>query len=325
MDSNQTEHSVTNFYIVGFPSLQRLEILVSVFFLTLYALTLIGNSVILYIIATKEKLHSPMYILLWSLAMSNVIFSTVVSPRIIGRYMFSWKRIEVYLCLTQMYLIHFAGSFDSLMLMMMAIDRYLSICHPLRYPTLVTNGTAVKMAVTAVVLGMMGPVPSVSFLDSTTFCGPNQIMHLYCGYSSVIQLACGDITPGIRVVFTVASIILPVPLVFVLFSYTRIIITVISITAPQGRSKAFSTCSAQLIVILIFFIPRLFAYFATFLAFTFSGDIQIALGVFYCLLPPLLNPIIYSLKMKEIKSHVFKLLKGIRITPKKENISTLCR
>ncbi|XP_058885616.1 olfactory receptor 6N1-like [Acipenser ruthenus] len=312
-DSNHT--NVAEFVFAGFTGIRQAPQLIGVTFLIIYLLTLLGNLFILYVIKMEEKLQTPMYIIICNLALSDIIYSTVISPKLIQSYLLDLNAIQFHVCFIQMYFLHFAGSVDSFMMLVMALDRYVSICFPLRYPALITNKNGQILCIVAWMLGAISPLPAVSFAAILPYCGPNKVNHLYCEHRSVARLACTDTTFNMFLSAIIACLVLIVPFSIILLSYLKIIITVLKIATPEGRKKAFYTCSTQLIVISIYFIPRLFVYIAAIVGVYMPDVARVSLGVMYCLLPPLANPVIYSFRTKEIKQLIFKSFKLKTVVP----------
>ncbi|KAK6485884.1 olfactory receptor 10G4-like [Huso huso] len=321
-DSNHT--NVAEFVFVGFIGIRQAPQLIGVTFLIIYLLTLLGNLFILYVIKKEEKLQTPMYIIICNLALSDIIYSTVISPKLIQSYLLDLNAIQFHVCFIQMYFLHFAGSVDSFMMLVMAIDRYISICFPLRYPALITNKNAQILCIVAWMLGAISPLPPVSFAAILPYCGPNKVNHLYCEHRSVARLACTDTTLSMFLGVITACLVLIIPFLIILLSYLKIIITVLKIATSEGRKKAFYTCSTQLIVISIYFIPRLFVYIAAIVGVYMPDVARVSLGVMYCLLPPLANPVIYSFRTKEIKQFIFKLFKLKTVVPREDTMETIC-
>ncbi|XP_058886425.1 olfactory receptor 10G4-like [Acipenser ruthenus] len=321
-DSNHT--NVAEFVFVGFTGVRQAPQLIGVTFLIIYLLTLLGNLFILYVIKKEEKLQTPMYIIICNLALSDIIYSTVISPKLIQSYLLDLNAIQFHVCFIQMYFLHFAGSVDSFMMLVMALDRYVSICFPLRYPALITNKNAQILCIVAWMLGAISPLPPVSFAAILPYCGPNKVNHLYCEHHSVARLACTDTTFNMFLAVIVACLVLIVPFFIILLSYLKIIITVLKISTSEGRKKAFYTCSTQLIVISIYFIPRLFVYIASTVGVYMPDVARVSLGVMYCLLPPLANPVIYSFRTKEIKQFIFMLFKMKTVGPRENTMGAIC-
>ncbi|XP_036416933.1 olfactory receptor 1-like [Colossoma macropomum] len=299
---------VTEFFIVGFPGLQpEYYNLLAAIFLVIYVTTVLGNLVLVVSFAIAPNLQKPMYITMLSLALSDIGFCTVALPKIISRYWFNNGSISFYACLIQKHFIHYFGTLNSLIMMTMAIDRYLAICFPLRYPILMTNWTMSHLSWLSWVSAMIAPGINTIQTTEMVFCGSNLIIHCYCDSMSVNSLACGDITLQKDITTTVASIVLLLPFSFIIFSYISIGMSIIRTTNNQGSLKAFSTCATQLCIISIYYIPRLFVYFTPYMPY-FKMDInqRLAVTMFYGLFPPLVNPLIYYFRTKEIRLLLLK-------------------
>uniref|UniRef100_A0A4W5JWL9 G-protein coupled receptors family 1 profile domain-containing protein n=1 Tax=Hucho hucho TaxID=62062 RepID=A0A4W5JWL9_9TELE len=268
---------VSEFVIVGFPGLHRsFYQLVAWFFFFIYVTTVVGNFLLVVLFALERSLQKPMYIIMLSLALSDIGFCTVALPKVIARYWWDDAGISFYTCLIQKHLIHYFGTLNSLIMMTMAMDKYLAICYPLRYTELMTNRTMSLLTALSWVSAMIVPGITTIQTSQMPFCGPNRIIHCYCDTTSLNQLSCADISSQSRVSFSLAMFVLLLPFGFIVFSYINIIVTVMRMANAQGRLKTFSTCATQ-----VFFL-------------------------FYSLLPPLLNPFIYCLRTKEIKAFLAK-------------------
>uniref|UniRef100_A0A3Q3IZR6 G-protein coupled receptors family 1 profile domain-containing protein n=1 Tax=Monopterus albus TaxID=43700 RepID=A0A3Q3IZR6_MONAL len=265
---------VSEFVIVGFPSLQSEYFhLVAWFFFILYVTTVVGNVLLVMVFALERSLQKPMYITMVSLALSDIGFTTVALPKLIARYWWNDGSLGFHTCLFQEHMIHYFGSLNSLILFTMALDRYVAICFPFY----------------TVNLTMM------------PFCGPNTIIQAFCDTLSLISLVCGDTSRHYNTAFAAAMFVLYVPLAFIIFSYICIIISIFC-CSPQGRKKTFSTCATQGCIISIYYIPRFFVYSTPYFPnLTLTPDKRIATTLFYSLFPPLINPFIYCLRTKEIK------------------------
>ncbi|XP_028656726.2 olfactory receptor 6N1-like [Erpetoichthys calabaricus] len=307
--TNLSYTPITEFVLVGFTGVSQVPELIGVTFIITFTLTLLGNVFVVLIIKHNESLHTPMYIIICNLALSDLMYSTVISPKVIQVYLTGSNTIRVPICLIQMYFLHFAGSVHSYMLLVMAIDRYVSICHPLRYPSLLSNTKAQLLCLGAWMLGAVSPLVHICAATLQPYCGPNKIPHLYCEYGIVISLSCNDVFFFFQLGSTIACLILICPFVLVVLSYLRITISVLKIDSSGRRMKAVYTCSTQLLVISIYFLPRLFVYIAFVSGMYMPGDVRVSLGLLYCLLPPLVNPMIYSFRLNEIRQIIAKALK----------------
>ncbi|XP_036380125.1 olfactory receptor-like protein DTMT [Megalops cyprinoides] len=301
LQGNQT--TVKEFIILCFQGLQpQYYDLVATFFFFVYVTTVAGNSLLVGLFAIERSLHKPMYIIMLSLALSDIGFCTVALPRVIAKYWFNAGALSFLGCLLQKHLIHYFGTLNSLIMMTMSLDRYLAICFPLRYPMLMTNRTMGVLNVFAWASSMIAPGITTIQSSELPFCGPNKIAHCYCDTSSLNQQACADITMQSFVSFSLAMFVLLLPFSFIIFSYVNIIASVLRIADTQGRNKTFSTCGTQVCIISIYYIPRFSVYVAPFLPnVQITGDLRTSLVMFYSLFPPLVNPLIYCFRTKEIK------------------------
>ncbi|XP_039602127.1 olfactory receptor 6-like [Polypterus senegalus] len=275
--------SVQQFIIVGFPGFQDLKskTLFSAFFLTAYLLICLGNLTIILTLTMDENLHKPMYVLVCSLAILDIAFSSVTVPRILAILMFD-SNISFDGCFVQLFLFHAVGSSQSFLLMLMAYDRFVAICNPLRYPTIMTNRVILKF------------------------------MHLYCELASVVRLACADISVNNYVTLAIAMSVMIIPLTYILYSYVRIIMSVLKIASSEGRVKAFSTCGTHLVVIFIFLLTAVCVHISNRIPGT-SEDVRIMAAGVQNVIPPLMNPVIYCLRAKEIRDSFVKTLRKCKI------------
>ncbi|XP_047463741.1 odorant receptor 104-1 [Mugil cephalus] len=304
-DENYTR--VSEFVIVGFPSLQPEYFhLVAWFFFFLYVTTVAGNLLLVVVFTLERSLQKPMYIVMVSLALSDTGFTTVALPKLIARYWWNDERIGFHTCLFQEHMIHYFGSLNSLILLIMALDRYLAICLPLRYPMVMTNQTMAGMTLVCWVLAHIFPGISTVNLILLPFCGPDRIINAFCETISLSALVCQNPGRVLNAAFAAAMFILYVPLSLIVISYVCIIASVMRMASAQGRMKTFSTCATQGCIISIYYIPRFFVYLTPFFPnLKMTPDKRIATTLFYSLFPPLINPFIYCLRTKEIQ-HIFR-------------------
>ncbi|XP_031664943.1 uncharacterized protein LOC109873898 [Oncorhynchus kisutch] len=306
LQSNYTRVSV--FVIVGFPGLHpSFYQLVAWFFFFIYVITVVGNILLVVLFALERSLQKPMYIIMLSLALSDIGFCTVALPKVIARYWWDDAGISFFLCLIQKQFIHYFGALTSLIMMTMAMDKYLAICYPLRYNELMTNRTMSLLTALSWVLAMISPAITTIQSSQMPFCGSNRINHCYCDTTSLNQLSCADISSQSRLSFSLAMVVLFLPFGFIVFSYVNIIFTVMRMANAQGRMKTFSTCATQGCIILIYYIPRFIVNATPYIPnLTTTPDLRISLAIFSSLLPPLLNPFIYCIRTKEIRAFLAK-------------------
>ncbi|XP_036416849.1 olfactory receptor 1500-like [Colossoma macropomum] len=299
---------ITEFFIVGFPGLRpEYYNLIGAIFFSIYVMIIMGNSIFIVLFVTEPSLHKPMYIIMLNLAVSDVGFCTVALPKLISRYWFNNGYLSFQLCLMQRQFIHYFGTLNSLIMMIMAIDRYLAICHPLRYPVYMTTRTMKFVTGFIWVSAMIFPGISTSLTAKMPFCGPNLIMNCFCDTVSMNSLACADVSSQNYISTSVATFVLLFPFSFIIFSYISIVVAVIKIANIQGRLKTFSTCATQLAIVSIYYIPRFFVYVTPYIPnLKLNIDQKISLTVFYTLFPAMVNPLIYCFRTKEIRQLLLK-------------------
>ncbi|XP_010904509.4 olfactory receptor 2AT4-like [Esox lucius] len=305
---------VKEFVIVGFPGLQPevYGFVATVLFLV-YFVTLIGNAVVLILFATQNVLHKPMYFIYLNLVVCDLIFSNTTLPKIIAKYWFQAGVISFFSCFLQMYLVHYCGTVTSFILLIMALDRYVAICYPLKYPMIMKNSTVNILNVTAWVLAQPSCLYMVIRAYRLPYCASNTISHCYCDHIAVTTLACTNWGLYFLPTFVAAMVLLLGPLAFIIFSYCSIIIAVLKIASTQGRIKTLSTCSGQLIIIALYYIPRCLFYLFSNIGITFNTDVRIVIIMLYSLFPPMINPLIYCLRNEEIKQILTERFKQTQV------------
>ncbi len=315
--------TVTEFILTGFPGLHpEYQGLASAVLFFVYFLTMIGNATVLFLFATNRSLHKPMYYIILNLSACDILFSTTTLPKIISKYWFQSGTISFTACFVQMYFVHYLGTVNSYILFLMALDRYLAICHPLRYPLVLKNSTINILSITAWVIAKACPLMLVIRAYPLPYCASNIINHCYCDHIGITVLACTDRAPYGIPAFVLAMIMLLGPLAFIVFSYCSIIITVLKIANLQGRLKSLSTCSTQLIIISLYYFPRCFIYLASNVGITFSAGARIVIIMLYSLCPPMINPLIYCLRAKDMRESLWKQFNS-RTVPQTAQVSAI--
>ncbi|XP_061576552.1 olfactory receptor 2AT4-like [Cololabis saira] len=321
--SEGNQSSVTEFILTGFPGLHpEYYGLVSAVLFVVYLITVIANVAILFLFATNRSLRKPMYYIILNLTVCDLLFSTTTLPKIISRYWFKLMSISFLSCFVQMYLVHYFGSVNSFILFLMAFDRYLAICHPLRYSNVLKNSTILILSFTAWVVAIAAPLMMAIRAYPLPYCASNIINHCYCDHIGITILACTDRTPYALPAFVTAMITLLGPLAFIIFSYCSILIAVSKIADLQNCFKSLSTCSTQLIIISLYYLPRCLVYFTSYAGIRFSADVRIVVIMFYSLGPPMINPLIYCLRTKEMRECLWKQFYR-RIMPQKGQVLTI--
>ncbi|XP_074121623.1 olfactory receptor 6N1-like [Sminthopsis crassicaudata] len=302
---------VTEFIILGFPQLQGIQTYLFFLLLLIYLVTILGNLVIFLLVRLDTKLHIPMYQFVSVLSLLELGYTAATIPKMLANLLSHKKTISFSGCLLQIYFFHSLGASECYLLTAMAYDRYLAICRPLHYPTLMTSALCAKMAAGCWLGGLAGPIVEISLVSQLPFCGPNHIQHIFCDFPPVLSLACTDTSINVLVDFIINSCKILVTFLLILISYVQIIRTVFKIPSAEGKKKAFSTCASHLTVVIIFFGSILFMYVR--LKKSYSLDYDRALAVVYSIVTPFLNPFIYSLRNKEIKNALKRQLQRIGI------------
>lgn len=309
---------IKHFFILGFPGLSsKYYGLLSFLLFVLFLAIAIGNVFILVFVKCDRSLQKPTYLIFCHLALTDLLFGTVTLPKIISKYWFDYSIISFSGCFAQMYFVHFIGAAHSFILMVMALDRFIAICVPFRYTTLFTNVTVSVLCGLAWLMPLSWMVGVV--LDALTlpFCDSNIIVQCYCDHIAITSLGCENVRRVQVVAFGLAMFSLLVPLCFIIISYLFIIFTVIRMSSSDGRVKTLSTCTPQLLITFLYYMPRCFVYLANNVGFTFSVPVRVVVVMMYSLLPAAINPIIYCFKTKEIKESLKK-----KILKRKINTST---
>ena len=308
--SNQS--SVTEFVLLGLSAHPKLEKTFFVLILSMYLVILLGNGVLILVTVSDSHLHTPMYFFLGNLSFLDICYTTSSVPLVLDGFLTPRKTIPFSACAIQMFLSFAMGATECVLLGMMAFDRYMAICNPLRYSIVMRKAVYVSMAASSWLAGGANSLVQISLAVQLPFCGDNVINHFTCEILAVLKLACADISINVVSMGVANVIFLGVPVLFILVSYIFILTTILRIPSVEGRTKAFSTCSAHLTVVVIFYGTILFMYGKPKSKDPLGADKQELadklISLFYGLLTPMLNPIIYSLRNKDVKAAVKNLM-----------------
>ncbi|XP_049324307.1 olfactory receptor 2AT4-like [Astyanax mexicanus] len=307
--NNQTTNTVVKeFFILGFLGLQpEYYNLIAAVFLGIYVTVVVGNSVFVLMIVIEPSLQKPMYIIMMNLALADIGFCTVVLPKIAVRYLFDDGSISFHVCMFQRMLIHYFSNVDLLVMTTMALDRYLAICFPLRYPVLMTNRTMILLTGFSWTISMIIPAIITILASQMPFCGPNLIIHCYCDTLSLYNLVCSDVSFQSYVFTCLVMCVIALTLTVIIYFYINIVVSIIRTANNHSRVKAFSTCATQLCIICIHYVPRFVVFTAPYLPnVIFDINQRLAFTLFYWLFPPLVNPFLYFFRAKEIRKLFFK-------------------
>ncbi|XP_015093847.1 olfactory receptor 52H1-like [Vicugna pacos] len=304
---NSTNFNPDLFILVGIPGLEQFHIWIGIPFFAVYLVALASNGILLYLITVDHSLHEPMFFFLSMLASADLILSTTCVPKTLGIFWLKAQEITFAGCLTQLFFLHFSFFLDSAILLAMAFDRYMAICSPLRYTSLLTPRTIVKIMVGIVGRSFSVILPVVFLVKRLPFCRTRIIPHTYCEHIGVARLACADISINIWYGFAVPVMTVISDLIFIGISYTLILHAVFHLPSRDARQKALSTCGSHVSVILIFYTPAMFSVLAHRFGHNISHTFHIMFANLYVAIPPALNPIIYGVKTKQIRDKVIFL------------------
>ncbi|XP_004747632.2 olfactory receptor 2S2-like [Mustela lutreola] len=312
MEKANWSSPVEGFIILGLSAHPKLEKIFFVLILLMYLVILLGNGVLILVTILDSRLHTPMYFFLGNLSFLDICYTTSAVPLILDSFLTPRKTISFSACAVQMFLSFAMGATECVLLGMMAFDRYVAICNPLRYPVVMSKAAYVPMAVSSWAIGCTVSVVHTTLTIQLPFCGNNVINHLACELLAVLKLACTDISINVISMGVTNVFFLGVPVLFIFVSYMFIIVTILRIPSAEGRRKAFSTCSAHFTVVVIFYGTLVFMYGKPKSKDPLRADKQDLsdklIPVFYGVVTPMLNPIIYSLRNKDVKAAVRNLV-----------------
>ncbi|XP_038597034.1 olfactory receptor 11H6-like [Tachyglossus aculeatus] len=297
---NNHSGSVSGFILLGFPCRREIRPLLFSFFSASYALTLLGNGAIVCAVRRDRRLHTPMYLLLGSFSFLEICYVTSTVPNMLANILSETKAISLTGCFLQFYCFFSLGTTETFHLSVMAFDRFLAICRPLHYPSIMTPQLCGLLVVTCWVGGFLCFVLPVYLLARLPFCGPNVIDHFLCDPGPLLALSCTP-APGVELICAgLSTLLLLGTLIFILGSYALVLRAVLRVPSAAGRRKAFSTCGSHLAVVALFYGSVMGTYVSP--GAGSSGGGQKVVTLFYSVLTPLCNPLIYSLRNQEMKA-----------------------
>ncbi|XP_032639177.1 olfactory receptor 10A7-like [Chelonoidis abingdonii] len=303
------ETSLTYFIFLRFSNHWDMQILLFSLLFLLYLLTLVGNSLILLITMVDLALHTPMYFFIRNLSFLGICYTSVTVPKLLANLISEDRSVSFVSCAVQLYFLLFFGTVECFLLASMSDDRYLAICYPLHYTAKMTKGVYIGLSLVCWLCGIFIPLGNTAGIFSLLFCGPNQIDCFFCDFTPVLKLACVNISPNEVVTLASSLLITVLPLLFTAGSYLCIIYTILKIPLAEGRHKAFSTCSSHFIVVTLFYCSPSFVYLQP--KSSYSPEWEEFLSLFHTVITPMLNPIIYSLRNKEVKEALRRTLKRL--------------
>nr|XP_044606519.1 olfactory receptor 476-like [Equus asinus] len=298
MGKNCTQ--VTWFLLLGLTEQEGPKGTLFVFFLFIYSVTLMGNLGIITLIHTDPQLHTPMYFFLSILAFIDSSFSTINTPRLLESFLTSGQSISFKGCVVQMALMSLHGTAECLLLAIMAYDRFVAICHPLLYHTIMSQHLCVQLVVVTYVASVAISGLLTWYIFKLPYCGPNVINHYFCDIPAMLQLACVDTSAVENIIFSTCALIILFTITIILMSYAYIFVTISRIRSLEAQSKALSTCASHLTIICLFYGTITFMYAQP--SSRTSMERNKVVSVFYTVVIPMLNPLIYSLRNKDVKT-----------------------
>ncbi|XP_030395569.1 olfactory receptor 1020-like [Gopherus evgoodei] len=308
---NQTY--IIEFILLGFGDRPELQYCLFLLFLVVYIVTVVGNILIVVLVVADQHLHTPMYFFLGNLSCLETCYTSTILPRVLASILTGDRTISFCGCIVQFYFFGFLAATECCLLAAMSYDRYLAIRKPLHYATLMNGRICLQLAAGSWMNGFLTTTIITCLMSQLHFCGPNEINHFLCDFTPVIKLSCSD-TSLIKLATLIFSFMdtLP-PFLLTLASYVCIISTILKIPSTTGRQKAFSTCSSHLMVVTIFYGTVIIVYMLP--DSDTLRDLNKVFSVFYTVLTPLANPLIYSLRNKEIKEALRKVISKYMILP----------
>uniref|UniRef100_G1TZ36 Olfactory receptor n=1 Tax=Oryctolagus cuniculus TaxID=9986 RepID=G1TZ36_RABIT len=302
----ENQSSVTEFVLLGLSQDPETQVLLFFLFLSIYLLTVLGNLLIFTLLHIDSRLHTPMYFFLRNLSFADLCFSTTTVPQVLVHLLVKRKTISFAGCSTQILVLLLAGCTECALLAVMSYDRYVAVCKPLHYSSIMTHWVCVQLAAGSWVSGAFVSLVDTTFTLRLPYRGKNIVNHFFCELPAVLKLASADTYSTEMIIFAMGVVMLLAPVSLILISYWNIISTVIRIQSGEGRLKVFSTSGSHLIVVGLFYGSGIFAYMRPNSKVMNERDKMIS--VFYSALTPMLNPIIYSFRNKDVKEAFKKLI-----------------
>ncbi|KAM6170006.1 olfactory receptor 1J4-like [Rhynchocyon petersi] len=310
----ENQSSMSDFLLLGLPIRPEQQDLFFTLFLGMYLTTVLGNMLIILLIRLDSRLHTPMYFFLSHLALTDVSFSSVTVPKMLMNMRTMHQSISYLGCISQMYFYLFFGCVDNLLLAVMAYDRYVAICHPLRYITILRKELCVMLVAGSWLLSCGSALLHTLLLARLFFCANTTIPHFFCSLSILLKLSCSNTSLNELVIFTVGVAAVVFPLCGILVSYGHIGASISRVPSTKGICKALSTCGSHLSVVFLFYVTVVTVYFSP--ASSNSNDKDMIASLMYTVVTPMLNPFIYSLRNKDMKLAFGTLCKSTNLFSK---------
>ncbi|XP_074083850.1 putative olfactory receptor 5AK3 [Macrotis lagotis] len=299
---------VTRFILLGFAVRPELQYILFLVFLIIYVISLVANFGMILLIKCDARLHTPMYFFLQNLAFIDLCYTSAITPKMLLNFLVSDKSISFSGCVMQLYVYGIFVSSELYLLAAMAVDRYVAICNPLRYPIVMSQRACIQLLTASYIMGSLNATTQVGLLFSLSFCSSNTINHFFCDLPPILALSCSNIDVNIMSLMIFVGFNLVSTLLVVFFSYVYILAAILRMPSATGRRKAFSTCASHLTAVTIFYGTLSYMYLQPSSSESQEND-KVA-SVFYGIMIPMLNPLIYSLRNKEVKEAVKILVKS---------------
>ncbi|XP_006206537.1 olfactory receptor 7D2-like [Vicugna pacos] len=296
---------ILEFILLGFSENPELKPLIFWLFLSMYLVTVLGNLLIILVIISDSHLHTPMYFFLSNLSLVDICFSTTTVPRVLLSIHTENKAISYMHCLTQVYFTMFFPILDTLLLTAMAYDRFVAICHPLHYTVIMNLRLCALLVFITWFIGVTTSLLHISLMMHLTLCRDLEIPHFFCELTQILRLACSDTFLNSTLIYVMTGVLGVSPFTGILFSYSRIALSIRKMTSSGGKQKAFSTCGSHLSVVSLFYGTSVGVYFTS--AVTHSSQKVSVASVMYTVVTPMLNPFVYSLRNTDVKGALRRL------------------
>ncbi|KFO21309.1 olfactory receptor 12 [Fukomys damarensis] len=303
---NRNYSEVTEFILLGFRAPQKLQSLLFLLFLVIYLVIVAGNVSMIIVIKTDSRLQTPMYFFLRNLSYLDLCYSTVIAPKTLANFVTNEKKISYNGCAAQFFFFALFVTTECFLLAAMAFDRFSAICYPLLYPVHMSHKACVQLVAGSYICGCINAIVQTSFTFSLCFCQENRLDHFFCDVPALIKISCVDTFVNETVLFILSAFIIISTTIVILVSYAYILSTVLKIPSTQGRSKTFSTCGSHIAAVILFYGTVFFTYAQP--GAISSPEQSKIVAVFYTLIIPMLNPLIYSLRNRDVQDAVKRIL-----------------
>ncbi|XP_020010454.1 olfactory receptor 5B12-like [Castor canadensis] len=297
---------VTEFFLVGLTDALELQVPLFIIFTVIYFITLVGNLGIIVLILLDSHLHTPMYFFLSNLSLVDCVYASAVTPNVMVGFLMGDKTISYNACATQMFFFAAFATIEGFLLASMAFDRHAAVCKPLHYTTTMTSTVCVLLGAGSYVTGLVQSSIHVALTFQLSFCHSNVINHFFCDIPPLLAISCSDIYTNEIALFLLAAFNVFSTLLVILNSYVFIFVAILRMRSAEGQKKAFSTCTSHLTTVSIFYGAIIFMYLQP--GSSHSMDTDKMASVFYSMIIPMLNPLVYSLRNKEVKSSFKKVI-----------------